>query len=140
MADLIKYLKFDTKLMFFDPLSHNTKISSHLSIHYHPYLYPKQHQKWPKIRFLGHFRPFLPNLGQNRIFLEKRSGSVLTLHWPLIPCIKPEKTNEPILRKRVQRLIFWRKSDELFGLQATPGKPQRIMSSINQKKVWLLRV
>ena len=49
--------------------------------------------------FLSYFGPFLPNLGQMRIFPKNRAPSLFILYGPLTSCKKPEKTDEPILRK-----------------------------------------
>ena len=56
----------------------------------------KYNQKGP---FLGYFGPFLPNLGQTRVFPKNRALSLLSVYRCLTSCIISKKTNEPILRK-----------------------------------------
>ena len=58
----------------------------------------KYNQKGP---FLDHFGPFLPNLGQTRVFPKNRALSLLSIHGPLTSCKISERTNDPIPRKCV---------------------------------------
>ena len=52
-----------------------------------------------KRAILGYFGPFLPNLGQMRIFSKNRALSVLCPYGPWTSCKKSGKSYEPILRK-----------------------------------------
>ena len=59
--------------------------------------------KSSKTMLLGHFWPFLIFFAQWGFFQKNLALSLITRYGPLKPCKVSEKTNEPILRKLVDR-------------------------------------
>ena len=56
-----------------------------------------------KIPFYGHFWSFLPKIGPMRIFQEYRAPSVFSSRYLIFEEKKSKETNEPILKKSVNR-------------------------------------
>ena len=67
-----------------------------------PYFNPRK-QKKPVLQFSDKLEKVCLGLfGQkpgNQIFPEKRSGLDLSLHWPLLTCMNPEKPDIPMKEK-----------------------------------------
>ena len=89
-------------------LFHNSRtrslsdINNNISFHFR--LFPrktnnKTFQKIQKTLFWGHFEPFLPKFRQKWIFLKKKLSQFLNIPIIYHRHKKPEKTNEPFLRK-----------------------------------------
>ena len=49
------------------------------------------------------FNPFWPIFPKMRFFSKNRAPSLFYLYWPLTSCKKSESSNDPILRKSVNR-------------------------------------